>query len=470
MVNAYFYNTLRRRNIPGKILHAAANSVAGIIEAYRSGGHMVFPYKSSPSGFATVSSLKKENNMTPIPPTPAATPSTPKRTRKLSQGVVNKLVQRLKNSRTKKVVIADYGMKGKRKRFTKTRRTRKVVKRKYSVNFQQKGVAIHDEHSGSATGKRCVYLGHTSVALDAYVLMAILGIIKSFYAEHEISVTALNATLSNLGLYGTGSTKMRFFYFYKTDPGETAYSTLVVDIPLASSVIQAATLVYNALNGIASQQASHIGKFININFDGVNSEMNMFRRDISLSSVKFNLKQHLKVQNVTLSVTNQAITDIVDKQPLESYQYKGNGNYLKVFYERDNDQTDRLYGDAKTSVVRQQGNLLTEPIKIGDTVNVKRCGKFFFQPGTIVSDNLYYNGSINMARLFNLFVSQNTQGVDKFHGLGKYSVLAFEKMIDLASDDTNPVKVNFELARDISCYCIWKSDKVTRTYYDQMFI
>lgn len=313
---------------------------------------------------------------------------------------------------------------------------RKVVKKLF------KGVSYQTEVTGTVTGDKCVYIGHTTAYPEELLTMLVMVCIKNVLNEAGVAISSWEQP--RLGYLTNGDV---FQFVYKASPtsGPTAAFTNVTVVAghisfydVAAALAQA--IITNMLANSLSDAA------ILTEFQYMPSGGKLVKIDLQDVLVNFFVKSALKIQNRSLAQPTDDEVD-VNNVPVYGKLYNGTGNGA---LQRTVDSLRFVCGGNSTFPIAVDGsgfNNFAEPPDASEFTHVRKFGKVYLNPGQIKTAVLKFRSTINVSRLFQLINQYEiNNATSQWFNLGAFNMFSLERVIaKLAAEATPGISITYEV-------------------------
>jgi hypothetical protein len=181
---------------------------------------------------------------------------------------------------------------------------------------------------------------------------------------------------------------------------------------------------------------------------------------LATASFQMKIKSHLKIQNRTVNVVGDTVSDEIDTVPLEGRLYRARGNNLLHVNSKT---TLQAVGDnAVIRFTAARDGALSELLPASQFRNCKSYAKFKIPAGGIKTSSLYENKVISLTSFFNTLYGY---ALDSYHPMfGNCQVFALDKII---GSYTTPILIAYENQYSIQACVLYKSSFQTDVYLDQ---
>ena len=353
---------------------------------------------------------------------------------------------------------------------------------KGSRKFKKKAVNVYArggqnrtfEISRNVQDANCVYIGHSTfprrLIFETAAQQFIKHLAKSVSGEDVPEFTDVIRTFSPAD---------KIIFKYRPDP----FNVLITDTDVGANsniyVVPGGGVTMRNfaqwfLGGSRPWHQNREGTIESVESDVLNNTQ--FRVDMRKFMLQIYVKTSLKCQNQSVPGTTAPEQDaeVVNNIPLYGKTYDGSGNMLKCHKRTYGPTTgispiplvaDPNYGlMLMTPSLTPNAESFFEPPQGRDFSNVKRVGKLHVDPGQIKTSSLVQTFRMSMTSLMHLVPAFSdfsvVGGVTQYpttlantfinmreRNVGKFRLLAFEKMIGLG---TQPVNVSFENNVEVS--------------------
>ena len=359
------------------------------------------------------------------------------------------------NTSAKKRTVKRYGAvysksAGFIKRGRKMRNFRKWKK------FMDDGVVTVNEKGGIVTSQYCRYIGHASMPRDAIIRMVWAAVVKKLLVRVGYPIEAAQIVIGGMPVGDV------IVLSYKESPAAPIGSvTFTVAGP--TSLLNIAD--YFRANVLDNNNY----EFIGINYNpSATSPWARILMPLQNFYLKFDCKGSLKIQNRSTNSADDEQSDEVDNVPLYGRSYEGTGSGTLVDTPAMTPPAN-LFADDQTGVILYDGvNDMREPMLPPSAVRAKRSGKVRLEPGHIKTSSLQTKMTIRFNDFFTKLgkfanvVSPSTTAYSQ-HPLGKFKLMALEKIIETQADPL-PITVAYEHNLRIAVSCFGKPNQTRQTF------
>lgn len=334
--------------------------------------------------------------------------------------------------------------------------TRRVVP---ETRFATQGVVVAQEFATNETSltqsvaPSCLYIGHCSfpvqLAKDAYWA----AFVKAILRDMDIHPSSVDTVI-----VGSGNFYIRIRY---SSTPNGAIQTLDTLVTAGTSTLRSVALVLSS-SFVASNQYYFKECIILQVTNGAGDLYTRAIYNLQRMRINFYAKSALKLQNRTVTQSNDDNADDVDNVPLYGKSYEGAGT--GAYYVEGNVD---MVGDEQYGFIKPFGSLtesLNEPPNYRMLKYVKKHGKAHLDPGQLKTSVLNFRKNFMGSYFYNSINRYGPVSNREWCGLGNFRVFALEKMI-MAESITEANKINVALELDTKLGCIIKLPKYQITTY-----
>lgn len=323
-----------------------------------------------------------------------------------------------------------------RRRRGGKRRLRRVVKRLF------KGISYQTEYANTASGDKCVYIGHTTAHADELLTMLCMVCIKDVLQQVGIYIPSWN--LLRASYVNNGDI---FQFVYKV-LGSSAEAATFTNFTVAAAQTTFADIATNlAVTIKANMSASSLSDgFVLTQFQYIPTGGKLVKLDLMDAIINFFIKSSLKIQNRSVAAGGDDEMD-VNNVPVYGKLYNGTGNGA---IQRTNDGVQFVAGANNTLPISVDGSGIpnfSEPPDASEFTHVRKFGKVYINPGHIKTSVLKFRSNINITRLFQLlnsyYILNNTS---QWINLGAFNMFALERVIAKLGTEASPgINLTYEV-------------------------